>query len=224
MPPPDDPLPVLASILPLLEQRGVTLRGGEQERIATLVDLLERWNRRINLTGARTRAQLLVRHVLDSLMVETLPWPAQAQEAVDVGSGAGLPGLLLALRHPQCRVTSVETVAKKIAFQTEAARTLGLANFVPLRRDVFALAREEGRHAFPLMVVRAFAELSVLLPLAADLLCPGGQLWAFKGAQAPREEAALTPELLAPFEPVRRHPYRFDAVDWGGVILVYRKR
>jgi 16S rRNA (guanine527-N7)-methyltransferase len=217
-------LPALAPILPLLEQRGIELTAADQERIAALVDLLERWNRRINLTGARTREQILVRHVLDSLMVETLPRPAQAREAVDVGSGAGLPGLLLALRHPQCRVTSVETVAKKIAFQTEAARTLALPNFVPLRRDVFALACEEGRHQFQVMVVRAFAALSVLLPLAADLLCPGGQLWAFKGAQAPQEEAALTPEALAPFAPVRRHPYRFDAVDWGGVILVYEKQ
>ena len=224
MPPPAHPLPALASILPLLEQRGIALPAADQARIAALVDLLERWNRRINLTGARTRAQILVRHVLDSLMVETLPWPAQAREAVDVGSGAGLPGLLLALRHPGCRVTSVETVAKKIAFQTEAARTLGLANFVPLRRDVFSLARAEGRHAFHLMVVRAFAQLSVLLPLANDLLCPSGQLWAFKGAQAPQEEATLTSELLGPFATVRRYAYRFDGLDWGGVILVYEKR
>ncbi len=215
---------VLAPLLPLLAERGIVLTPREQERIAALVHLLERWNRRINLTAARTREQILVRHVVDSLMAETLPWPAEPLEIVDVGSGAGLPGLLLALRHPQCRVTSVDTVAKKISFQTEAARILDLPNFVPLRRDVFALARAEGRHAFHRMVARAFADLAALLPLAADLLRPGGELWAFKGAQAPQEQAALQPEHLSPFAPVRRYPYRIDEVDWAGVILVYEKR
>jgi len=217
-------LPVLAPLIPLLDQRGIALTELEEAAIITLVELLERWNRRINLTAARDREQILIRHVLDSLMAETLTWPAEPVELVDVGSGAGLPGLLLALRHPQSRVTSLDTIAKKITFQVEAARSLGLKNFVPVRRNVFEFAQSDGKHRFHVMTARAFAELAALLPLAADLLRPGGELWAFKGAHAPEEEAAVPASALEAFEPVQRHPYRFEAVDWGGVILAYRKR
>jgi 16S rRNA (guanine527-N7)-methyltransferase len=222
------PQPALASLIPLLKQHGIGLSEPEQAAIVSLVELLERWNRHIALTGARDRGQILIRHILDSLMAETLPWPPSSLtgpvELADVGSGAGLPGLLLALRHPDCRVTSLDTVAKKITFQTEAARVLGLGNFLPLRRDVFDFAATEGRHRFHVVTARAFAELKVLLPLALELLRPGGELWAYKGAKAEEEEAEVPVEDRVAFDPVRRYPYRFDAVDWGGVILVYRKR
>jgi 16S rRNA (guanine527-N7)-methyltransferase len=219
-------LPQLGPILPFLAERGIVLDPDRQGRIGLLVDLLERWNRAINLTAVRGTLEILVRHVLDSLMLEALGWPGPGLDVVDIGSGAGLPGLLIALLHPDCRVTSVETVAKKISFQTEAARQMDLPNFVPLRQDVFALAQggPDGG-AFDLAVTRAFAELKVLLPLAARLLRPGGRLWAFKGARLPEEEAALDARALEPFEPeVRRYEYRFDTLHWGGVIVVYRKR
>lgn len=218
------PQSALARLIPLLNQCGIVLSEREQSAVVTLVELLERWNRRIALTGARSREQILIRHVLDCLMVERLPWPPGPLDLADVGSGAGLPGLLLALRHPECRVTSLETVAKKISFQTEAARVLGLGNFLPLRGNVFDFAVSEGRHRFHVVTARAFAELKVLLPLAMDLLRPGGELWAYKGAKAGEEEAGVRAEDRAAFDPVRRYPYRFDEVDWGGVILAYRKR
>jgi 16S rRNA (guanine527-N7)-methyltransferase len=215
----------LRLIEPYLQEAGIALTEAHRSALETLVNLLERWNRRINLTAVRGAQAIAARHILDSLMLERLPWPDSVREFVDVGSGAGLPGLVVALRHPGVRVTSVETVAKKITFQTEAARQMGLANFRPLRRDVFHLARApEGRAAFDVMTARAFADLKTLLPLAAALLRPGGELWAYKGERAPEEERAVEPEVAGAFDPPRRTPYRFDALGVGGVILAYRKR
>ena len=215
----------LQAIEPYLQEAGILLPGPQQESLALFVNLLERWGRRINLTSVKGAEAVAARHVLDSLMLEQLPWPDSAREILDVGSGAGLPGLVLALRHPEVRVTTVETVAKKITFQTEAARVMGLSNFRPLRRDVLELARTaEGRAAYDVVTARAFAALKELLPLAAKLLRPGGELWAFKGRRAPEEEREIGAEDARAFEPPRRYPYAFGAINVGGVILAYRKR
>ncbi|MBI4083793.1 MAG: 16S rRNA (guanine(527)-N(7))-methyltransferase RsmG [Candidatus Lambdaproteobacteria bacterium] len=213
-------------IEPALAQAGIVLDDDARTRLLRLVELLARWNRRINLTGHRSREELIVRHVLDCLMLETLPWPAGSPEAVDLGSGAGLPGLIVALRHPGSRVVSLETVAKKATFQQVAAAELGLANFVPLRVDAHRFARSlEGRGRFDLVFARAFAALAVLLELAALLLRPGGRLRAMKGPALAAEQAAVPAALRAAFEPEPRlYPYRFDALNLGGVIVEYVRR
>ncbi len=211
-------------IAPLLEREGIALSAAQVAALQRFVALLARWNRRINLTGARGR--LYSRHLLDCLMLEKLPWPEGAREAIDIGSGAGLPGVTLALLHPGCRVTSVDSAAKKISFQQVVAAELDLRNFFPTRGDVARLAgMEEGRERFQLAVARAFAPLQGLLPVAAPLLAPGGVLWAMKGRRLAEEQAVLTPGALAAFEPeARLHRYDFPEAKLGGVVAVYRKK
>ncbi len=218
--------PDFAWIEPALRARGIYPEQAVRVRITRFVDLLEHWNRRINLTGHRRRRDIFLRHVLDCLMLETLAWPEGTANVLDIGSGAGLPGMLLAILHPDWRVTSIDRAGKKIAFQRVAARELGLTNFSPAQADVRQWAGDPAtRGGFDLAVARAFGPLKDLLVLAAALLRPGGVLWAMKGQKLAQEQAQVPPALLNQFEaPV--HPVAYDcgALDVGGVVAVYRKR
>ncbi len=215
----------LERILPALERHGLRLTPDEQERIVAYVELLERWNQRINLTAIRGRAQIYVRHVLDCLLLETWPWPPGVEQVVDIGSGAGLPGLLVALRHPRCTVTALETVAKKVTFLQEAARAMGLAGFHPLRTDAQRHASAEGAGRYDLALARAFSDLARGLPLAERLLRPRGEFWTFKGERLQEELAAVAPDTLARFEPgPALQTYREPDLDLAGVLVRYRKR
>ncbi len=215
----------LDRILPALERHGIRLTPDDQERIVAYVELLEHWNQRINLTAIRGRAQIYVRHVLDCLLLETWPWPRGAEQVVDIGSGAGLPGLLVALRHPTCTVTALETVAKKVTFLEEAARTMRLTGFHPLRMDAQRHASAEGARRYDLALARAFSDLSVGLPLAERLLRPGGEFWTFKGERLQEELAAVAPDTLAHYEPEPIfRTYREPDLDLAGVLVRFRKR
>ena len=137
-----------------------------------------------------------------------------------------MPGLLLAILYPDWSVVSLERVAKKATFQQVAASELAIENFQPLRRDVAEFAHSpDGREKFDVALARAFADLTTVLQVGAELLRPGGELWAMRGRQAGQEQSRVAGKLLMPFE-VRpaRHPYRWPELDVGGEVLVYRRR
>ena len=213
-----------ALIEPVLARHGIVLDSGQSSRLQRYAELLHHWNRRINLIGDGER--IYSRHLLDCLMLCAAPWPESALEILDVGSGAGLPGMVVAIMQPQRRITSIESVGKKVTFQQVAAADLGLQNFVPLRRDVHELARsEDGQGAYDVVLARAFAGLGNLLQLAGELLVEGGELWAMKGRKLDEEKAALPPELRLRFE-AEPSEIRYDAPELGvgGVTAIYRKK
>lgn len=212
------------AIGPLLERRGIRLTEGQEAGLVRYGELLEKWSRRINLIGDKGR--IYTRHILDSLMAELLPWPGGAQLIADVGSGAGLPGMPLALLHPDARVESFETVAKKVSFQQVAATELGLENFFPIRRDIgpWALSAEGGGR-YQIVLARAFAPLDRLMVVAGRLLQPEGELWAFKGRALADEQSRILPAVLELFQPEPKlYHYDFTEAEMGGVIAVYRRR
>jgi len=138
------------------------------------LDLLQRWNRSYNLTAIRDPREMVSRHLLDSLSV--LPWVA-GPRLLDAGSGAGLPGLPLAMARPEMHVTLLDSVGKKIRFLNQAVRELGLKNVIPLQ------ARLESFHPqapFDTIISRAFSELAAFAR-AARHLAAGAQLLAMKG-------------------------------------------
>lgn len=213
----------LELIEPVLRAKGIRLNARQRLRIDRYAELLLHWNRGINLVGDAER--LYSRHLLDCLLLLAAPWPAQARRVLDVGSGAGLPGLVLAAMRADLRVDSLETVAKKVTFQQVAATALDLDNFAPMRRDVYRLAEApEGRGAYDVVIARAFAGLRELLELAAILLRPGGQLWAMKGRKLAEEQARLPPGLCARFEtPPTEFRYEAPQLGTGGVTAIYTK-
>ena len=221
----ENPNPLL-SIDAELTSRGITPNPRQRMQIGGFVELLEQWNARINLTGTRERTALLHRHILDCLMLETIPRPAGLTRWLDVGSGAGLPGLLIAIMHPDYQVSAVEKVAKKATFQQHAARSLGVNNFTVIRGDVWTLADKECALAgMDGLVARAFAELPVLLELSARFLRPGGQLWAMKGRRWAEELKRVPPALMKPYaEGPEHYSYQLTGGSGPGVVLIWRLR
>ena len=155
------------------------------EPLLAYLALLDRWNRTYNLTAIRHPREMVSRHLLDSLAMH--PY-VQAGTLADPGTGAGLPGIPLAIAQPALQVTLVESNGKKARFMREALRTLGLDNARVAEARIEALDRPG---AFDAITARALATLPLILELGGDLLAPGGTLLAMKGAVPIDEIAAL---------------------------------
>lgn len=184
---------------------GLTDRGVDAERLLDYVALLARWNAVYNLTAVRDPLDMITRHVLDCLSV--VPWVSGANLA-DIGSGAGFPGIPLALAAPQRQVVLIDANGKKVRFLREAVRNLGLTNVTVEQQRV-----ENARGNFDCVTARAFASLADMLTLGGHLLAPSGVWLALKGQLAGAEMAALpagfrvsaTPRLRVPGLDAQRH-------------------
>lgn len=146
------------------------------------------WNRRVNLTAIRNLEQGIEKHLLDSLAA--LPFFKGDEHLLDIGSGAGFPGIPLALALPGLKVTSVDSVAKKIQFQRHAVRLFALQERVqPLHARIEDLPEKCRAEPYDTVIARAFSSLSTILRCSAPLLAPGGRLLVMKGAEAQQELA-----------------------------------
>ena len=159
-------------------------------RLLAFGELLLKWNRVYNLTAIRDPLEVVTHHLLDSLAV--LPWVDALHTLADIGSGAGLPGIPLALARPGLAVYSVETVGKKAGFQQQAKIELRLDNFTILNRRAEAILPAD----FPGggidgVISRAFSSLTDFVRLAGHWVKPDGALYAMKGALPEAEIAAL---------------------------------
>jgi 16S rRNA (guanine527-N7)-methyltransferase len=145
------------------------------ERLAAYLRLLERWNRVYNLTAVRGPQDMVVRHILDSLSI--LPW-LRGSRVLDVGSGAGLPGIPLAIVQPHLAFYLLDSNSKRTRFMTQAVAELGITNVevVHCRVEDYPF---EG--SFDTVVSRAFASLAVMLASSGRLCAAGGCLLAMKG-------------------------------------------
>ena len=174
---------------------GLDLPAEAQENLLAFARLLIKWNKVYNLTAIRDEAQVVTHHLLDSLSV--LPQLAGITRLVDVGSGGGLPGVVLAICRPELQVDSVETVQKKATFQNQARIELKLANFRAHHARIenwqpayFAEQPVDG------IVSRAFADLADFVNLTAHLAGPETRILAMKGVY-PADEIARIPAGFA---------------------------
>ncbi len=172
------------------------LGPGTSEKLLEYLALIDKWNRVYNLTAVRDRESMVTQHLLDSLVV--VPH-LMGTTLLDVGSGAGLPGIPLALARPDSSVTLLESNAKKSAFLKQAAIELGLANV-----DV-AHARVEtwaAPHRYDVVISRAFASVAEFVASSGRHVAEDGVLAAMKGAY-PEEELD---QLPAPYELISTIP------------------
>jgi 16S rRNA (guanine527-N7)-methyltransferase len=165
---------------------GMDLLPPLQEKLLAYLQLMAKWNRVYNLTALRTPGEWVTHHVLDSLAV--LPY-IDGPRVVDVGSGAGLPGLVLAIARPEWHIVSVDAVDKKAAFQRQAVAELGLGNVQVEGCRVEDLMLPEKADT---VVSRAFSNLGEFVRLTRHLLRPDGRWAAMKG-KTPQEEVAALP-------------------------------
>jgi 16S rRNA (guanine527-N7)-methyltransferase len=186
----------------------LALPGTALKQLSDYLRLIEKWNRVHNLTAVREPGQMVVLHLLDSLAV--LPYLADARGLLDVGTGAGLPGIPLAIARPDLDVTLLDSSHKKAAFLEQARAELGLANV-----NVVCERVEQWRpgRTFDVVVSRAFSELAEFVAQSAHLVSPGGVLLAMKGVH-PFDEIERLPsshrvesviELEVPTLDAKRH-------------------
>jgi 16S rRNA (guanine527-N7)-methyltransferase len=159
-----------------------------------LLQELLRWNKKINLTAITGRDEMTVKHLIDSLYL--VPEFKPGDRVLDIGSGAGFPALVLAIARPDCLVTSIDAVGKKISFQKHISRLLKLTNLVALHGRVEVLAVERSAE-FNLVASRAFSSLSQFLSLAAPLPSVGGRLISMRGSNGEQEASQLLDEVTA---------------------------
>lgn len=173
----------------------LNLELAEQQYGACELLFLEllRWNKKINLTAITSRDEMTVKHLIDSLHL--VPELRPGDRILDIGSGAGFPALVLAIARPDCLITSIDAVGKKISFQKHISRLLKLTNFEPLHGRVEVLAKDRPGK-FNLVTSRAFSSLELFVELAAPLVSADGRLVSMRGTDG-EQEACLLKESLA---------------------------
>ena len=165
-----------------IAQLRLGLNADQNSKLFKYGQLIQKWNRVYNLTAIRNNRELITHHLLDSLAVlPELSFALQASQApkiLDVGAGAGLPGLVLAIAQPNWQITLIDTVQKKAAFMQQAIASLGLKN----ARAVHGRVEEyQVDVLFDLICSRAFSSIDNFIALSQHLLAPDGQFAALKG-------------------------------------------
>jgi 16S rRNA (guanine527-N7)-methyltransferase len=176
------------ALAPLLadgvRELGLDLSDAQLGKLLDYVALLSKWNAVYNLTAIRDPRQMLIQHILDSLSIVPHLATRGASSVLDVGSGGGLPGIVLAIVLPDWSVTVNDIVHKKTAFQAQAKAELGLANLSVVTGRVETLQPgAEVPAKFDVIVSRAFAELADFVTLARHLVAERGAIWAMKGVR-----------------------------------------
>ena len=187
------------------EVLGLNLLPAQQQRLMDFLALLQRWNRVYNLTALRDPDEMLSHHLIDCLAVlpalrrhAAAAHPAAGDKLciLDVGSGGGLPGVVLAVLHPEWVVSCVDTVSKKVSFIRQVAAELRLPNLLGLHARVESLGAAQAR--FDVITSRAFASLADFTRLSGDVLAEQGVWMAMKG-KLPGDEQADLPASVAVF-------------------------
>lgn len=177
------------------------------EKLQTYIEQLQRWTKTYNLTALRDPEQMLVQHIFDSLSViphiekELYKYTANQPKIVDVGSGAGLPGVVLAVCRPHWQVICIDAVEKKMAFVRQMSGALQTPNLAALHQRVETVAPLQAN----VVVSRAFASLKDFASLAGVHVGLGGSLLAMKGQQPAAEAQELhdsTPWQVDRIEPL----------------------
>lgn len=172
-----------------IAEMGLDVSLETQKKLLQYLSLLNKWNKVYNLTAVRDPLEMVTLHLLDSLSV--LPY-VKTKNLLDVGSGGGLPGIVLAICSPQLQVTTIDTVQKKAIFMRQVKGELGLSNLEVVHARVENYQPSE---KFEAIISRAFSEIALFIKLTQHLIADNGQWLAMKGQVLEHEFAGLN---LAP--------------------------
>lgn len=180
---------LLSRLRTLVAQSDLTLSETQLAQCIQYVALLDKWNSAYNLTSVRDPDEMLIKHVLDSLVVA--PYLI-GQHFIDVGTGPGLPGVLLAIYYPEKQFTLLDSLGKRIRFLNQVKMQLQLQNIHPLQSRV---EDHQPLQGYDGVISRAFASLNDMLHWCKHLPAPDGRFFAMKGA-AVQEEIAALPDFV----------------------------
>jgi 16S rRNA (guanine527-N7)-methyltransferase len=201
---------------------GLAFDEGDVERLGRFLELLLDANQQFNLTRITDPAEAWHRHVYDSLTLLPIIASVDAKRIIDIGSGGGLPGLVLAITMPDVQITLVESTGKKARFMEEAAKTLGLGNVVILddRAETIGRDRAHHREQYDVVTARAVGKLPVLLELTVPLARVGGLVLAIKGQSALEEIDAAKEALHA----LHSHIIETRRTSTGTIVIIEKQR
>ena len=168
-----------------IAEMGLSVSAEMQQKLLQYLSLLNKWNKVYNLTAVRDPLEMVTLHLLDSMSV--LPY-IRAKNLLDVGSGGGLPGIVLAICLPQLKVTTIDTVQKKAIFMRQVKGELGLHNLEVVHARV---ENFQPRDKFEMIISRAFSEVTLFIKLTQHLIAEKGQWLAMKGQVLEHEFADL---------------------------------
>ncbi|NOY63308.1 MAG: 16S rRNA (guanine(527)-N(7))-methyltransferase RsmG [Gammaproteobacteria bacterium] len=186
-----------------LEALALTGSNAQYQALSFYLGLLAKWNRVYNLTSIRDRREMVILHLLDSLAVTPC---IEGPVILDVGSGAGLPGIPLAIMRPDWRITLLDANSKKSRFATQAVVELGLKNVTVINARIEAYRPPK---LFDTVISRAFASIAEMVIASASACRPGGQLAAMKGRYPQHEIDAL----CAPYVVEQVYPIKVPGLD-----------
>ena len=176
---------MITKLASLLKAAGISLSDQQKEQLVAYVGLLDKWNKAYNLTSVRDPQQMLVRHILDSIVVAP---HLKGERFIDVGTGPGLPGIPLAIVLPQAHFTLLDSLGKRVRFLRQVQHELGLPNITPVQSRVETFTTEP---PFDGVISRAFASLQVMVKWCHHLPSAQGQFYALKGVRPDDEIASL---------------------------------
>ena len=175
--------------LGLQEFEALNLDESQEEALLSYLDLLQRWNKTYNLTAVRDPRRMITRHILDSLAI--FEWVGKGR-LLDAGTGAGLPGVPLAIADPELEVTLLDSAGKKVRFLNHVKRELALQNITPVQDR---LESYEPDITFDSLVSRAFSDLAAFADAARHLVRPATRLLAMKGRSPDTELRGLPDDV-----------------------------
>lgn len=182
----------------LVAQTHIVLTDQQLLQLVTYVQLLDKWNSAYNLTSVRDPQEMLVKHIMDSLVVAP---HLKGDHIIDVGTGPGLPGVPLAICCPDKQFTLLDSLGKRIRFLNQVKIQLKLENIHPLQSRVEDHQRDAG---YDSVVSRAFASMTDMVTWCKHLPAQNGQFLAMKGAQVQEEIAAL-PDFVKVVDTIELH-------------------
>lgn len=199
------------------------LNQEQAEKIQAYLELLQKWNKKFNLTAIREPKEIFGKHILDSLAPFKLSIPLQGK-IVDMGSGAGLPGIVLSIVKPELEMISIEKIQKKITFQDIAKAQLKLSHFQPLSSRLENLHQDsQYQGQFDFVISRALSQLNDLFQLGLPFLKKGGFFLLWKGKKWSEELEAVQPQFLEQVSLVENQEYQFSNYEVGGRLLLFRR-
>jgi len=178
---------VLNKLTRLLDQAGISLTDHQKNQLVGYVDMLHKWNKAYNLTSVRDPNEMLVRHILDSIVVAP---HLQGERFIDVGTGPGLPGIPLSIVRPECQFTLLDSLGKRVRFLRQVQHELKLENIYPVQSRVEEFRAEP---PFDGVISRAFASLNDMIGWCKHLPAQNGRFYALKGI-LPEDEIAQLPD------------------------------
>ena len=209
------------------EEYGISLSDTQLQQFDRYQELLVEWNQKMNLTALTEPKDVAIKHMIDSVSVYDEKWFSEGMSVIDVGTGAGFPGLPLKILCPSLKVTLLDSLNKRVKFLETVVSELGLSDIVCVHARAEEAARQKQyREKFDAVVSRAVARLPILAEYDLPFVRVGGFFAAMKGAkyEEEAEEAKKAVKLLGGGEPVLREIKLPELEDKRGIIYIRKEK